>query len=137
MAQRTGALEAPAVEAQRKSASLWGDAFRRLLKNRLAVVGAIVVFILLILAIVGPYLTPFEYQAQDYAAVAKYAGRCRRSSRATSSAPTSSGVTCSAAYGRGADQHDGGDGGASRGAPHRPAGRRRGRAGSAAASTRS
>ena len=73
MAQRTGALEAPAVEAQRKSASLWGDAFRRLLKNRLAVVGAIVVFILLIVAIVGPYLTPFEYQAQDYAAVAKYA----------------------------------------------------------------
>ncbi len=74
MAQRTGALEAPAVEAQRKSASLWGDAFRRLLKNRLAVVGAVVVFVLLIVAIVGPYLTPFEFQAQDYAAVAKYGG---------------------------------------------------------------
>ena len=73
MAQRTGALEAPAIEAPRRSASLWGDALRRLLKNRLAIVGGVIVLLLMIVAIVGPYIAPFDYRAQDFPGLAAYA----------------------------------------------------------------
>lgn len=69
MANRTGALEAPAAATPRRSASLWGDAFRRLLKNRLAVVGGVIVLFLIFIAIAGPFLTPFSYRAQDLDAV--------------------------------------------------------------------
>ena len=74
MANRTDALEAPAAASTRKSASLWGDAFRRLLRNRLAVVGGIFVALFVLVAIFGPMITPFDYRAQDYAVVAEYGG---------------------------------------------------------------
>ncbi len=50
------------VRAQR---SLWHDAVRRLLKNRLSVVGLFILTLFLIAAIVGPYLTPYDFLAQD------------------------------------------------------------------------
>jgi oligopeptide transport system permease protein len=74
MANRTGALEAPAAATPRKSASLWGDAFRRLLKNRLAVVGGVIVLFLVFIAIAGPFLTPYSYRAQDLDAVREARG---------------------------------------------------------------
>lgn len=74
MANRTGALEAPAAATPRRSASLWGDAFRRLLKNRLAILGGIIVAFLVLVAIFGPFLTPYEYQAQDLQAVRQARG---------------------------------------------------------------
>lgn len=70
MANRAGVLEAPAAIKTRKPTSLWGDAYRRLLKNRLAVVGAVIVIFLILLAIFGPLLVPFEYRAQDLQALA-------------------------------------------------------------------
>ncbi len=73
MANRTQTLEAPAAATTRKSASLWGDAFRRLLKNRLAVLGGIIVGFLLLVAIFGPMITPFDYRAQDLAGLAQFA----------------------------------------------------------------
>ena len=63
MANRTGALEQPAV-AERRSASLWGDAWRRLIRNRLAVVGGVLVLTFFSLAILGPFIAPYEYQSQ-------------------------------------------------------------------------
>jgi oligopeptide transport system permease protein len=69
MANRTGTLEAPAAAAQRPSASLWGDALRRLLKNRLAVLGSIIVLGLVFIAIFGPMLAPYDYRYQDLDAV--------------------------------------------------------------------
>jgi peptide/nickel transport system permease protein len=45
--------------------SLWRDAWHRLIRNRLAVFGLIVVLILGFAAIFGPYLTPFDYLSQD------------------------------------------------------------------------
>ncbi len=70
MANQTQALEAPGA-LTRKPASLWGDAWKRLRRNKLALVGAFVVLFLIFIAIFGPYLTPYPYYAQNYADLAK------------------------------------------------------------------
>ena len=74
MANRTGALEAPAAAAERRSASLWGDAFRRLLRNRLAVLGGLFVLLFLFIAIFGSFIAPYDYREQDLAAVVAAGG---------------------------------------------------------------
>ncbi|KEO82061.1 ABC transporter permease [Tumebacillus flagellatus] len=52
----------------RQSLSYWADAWRRLKKNKLAMFGLIVLAALTILALIGPFLQPYDYQTQDYAA---------------------------------------------------------------------
>jgi oligopeptide transport system permease protein len=52
----------------RPSMSYWADAWRRLKKNRLAMVGLVVLILLTILAIIGPFVQPYSYQEQDLAA---------------------------------------------------------------------
>jgi oligopeptide transport system permease protein len=52
-----------------RSTGPWRDAFGRLLKNRLAVVGLVMVILLLLAGIFGPMLAPWPYQVQDLAAV--------------------------------------------------------------------
>ncbi|MGH2489606.1 MAG: ABC transporter permease [Candidatus Limnocylindria bacterium] len=69
MTEQTGAIEAGRPLQARRSAGLWGDAFRRLLRNRLAIVGGILVAFLLLVAVFGGFLTPWEYFNQDLAAV--------------------------------------------------------------------
>jgi len=44
-----------------KGRSLWEDARRRLLRNRGAVAGMVVLAVLVVAAIVGPHLTPYAY----------------------------------------------------------------------------
>ena len=44
---------------------LWSDAFRRLLRNRLSLIGLIVVLITYLTALAGPYLAPFDYLDQN------------------------------------------------------------------------
>jgi oligopeptide transport system permease protein len=63
MANRSGALEQPAA-ANERSTSLWGDAWRRLIRNRLAVVGGIFVLGLFFLLFFGPAIAPFPYEEQ-------------------------------------------------------------------------
>ena len=46
---------------ERPEVNLWKDAFRRLLKNKMAVLGGIIVIVLLILAIFAPYIAPYHY----------------------------------------------------------------------------
>ena len=53
----------------RQSAGLWSDAFSRLLKNRLAILGLILVLLLLFAGVFGPMLAPWPYQVQDLQAV--------------------------------------------------------------------
>jgi oligopeptide transport system permease protein len=53
----TAEAAAPAVRGR----SLWDDARRRLMGNRAAVASMIVLGVLVALAVVGPYLTPFPY----------------------------------------------------------------------------
>lgn len=57
------------VAQPRQSAGLWGDAFGRLLKNRLAILGLVLVTLLLLAGIFGPIIAPWPYQVQDLQAV--------------------------------------------------------------------
>jgi oligopeptide transport system permease protein len=47
------------------SSSLWSDALRRLIKNKAAVGGAIVLLILFILAALAPWIAPYPYAYQN------------------------------------------------------------------------
>jgi len=49
-----------------KGRSLWEDARRRLFRNRAAVVSIIVLGIIALLALVGPFLLAYPFDAQDY-----------------------------------------------------------------------
>jgi oligopeptide transport system permease protein len=57
------------------SASLWRDAFGRLRKNKLAMVGLILVGFVSFIAIFGSALAPYNYQDQDLAAVVANKGQ--------------------------------------------------------------
>lgn len=48
-----------------KGTSLWRDALRRLLKNKLAVFGAIVLVVVTAIAFAAPVIAPYEYDAQN------------------------------------------------------------------------
>jgi oligopeptide transport system permease protein len=48
----------------RKSESLWADAFRRLLHNRAAVAGGIVVGVLMFMALLAPFVAPRSFSQQ-------------------------------------------------------------------------
>jgi oligopeptide transport system permease protein len=52
-----------------KSAGLWTDAFARLRKNRLAIVGMVLVLLLLTAGVIGPFIAPWNYQVQDLQAI--------------------------------------------------------------------
>jgi oligopeptide transport system permease protein len=49
------------METAVKGRGLWDDARRRLARNRAAVTGALVLGLLILLAIVGPWLVPYRY----------------------------------------------------------------------------
>src|SRR6478752_192189 len=54
-----GELAVEAEASPRHQASLWGDAWRRLIRNRLALIGLVVVTTFLILAIFAPLIAPY------------------------------------------------------------------------------
>jgi oligopeptide transport system permease protein len=58
----TAALEHIPLE---KGASLWKDAFRRLRKNRLAVLGFFVMIVVTFISIITPWIAPYSYEKQD------------------------------------------------------------------------
>lgn len=58
--QRAGTRETAKIE------SLWWSAFRRLAKNRVAIIAAIFLGVLLACAVVGPFLLPHGYADQNY-----------------------------------------------------------------------
>lgn len=53
--------------ADDETVSLWHDAWQRLIRNKLAVVGMIMVVILAFAAAFGPLLTPYDFLSQDLA----------------------------------------------------------------------
>ena len=62
------------VVREHRSAGLWSDAWGRLRKNRLALVGLFMVLLLLFLGIFGPFIAPWPYAYQDLKAVAAGGG---------------------------------------------------------------
>ncbi|NKL65589.1 ABC transporter permease (plasmid) [Rhizobium beringeri] len=59
------AIPLSTIETVEEPVSLWRDAWYRLKRNRLAIFGLVIVVILAFTAIVGPYLTPYDYLSQD------------------------------------------------------------------------
>ena len=53
------------AEKVRPSLTYWQDAWRRLKKNKLSMIGVVTIIIVLLFALFGPYLTPFTYSDQD------------------------------------------------------------------------
>jgi oligopeptide transport system permease protein len=68
MTSQTVTAPASAVRG-RAPTGLWRDAWARLRKNRLAIVGLVLVIILVFLGVFGPYLAPYPYSQQDLKAV--------------------------------------------------------------------
>jgi oligopeptide transport system permease protein len=58
----------------RTSPGLWGDAWGRLRKNRLALLGLALVLTMLFLGVFGPLIAPWPYSHQDLKAVAAAGG---------------------------------------------------------------
>ena len=56
-----------AAQSERYTRGPWREAGRRLLRNRAAVVSGVVLAVLLVLAVVGPWASPYPYQKQDLA----------------------------------------------------------------------
>jgi oligopeptide transport system permease protein len=66
----TGSLtQTGAPVVARRSSGVWRDAFGRLRKNKLAMIGLFLVIGLFILGAVGPMLAPHKYYVQDVAAI--------------------------------------------------------------------
>ena len=59
-------IAAEATGAATSTSSLWRDAFRRLLKNRLAVAGGAVVILLVLIAIFADVLAPYSYTKTNF-----------------------------------------------------------------------
>jgi ABC-type dipeptide/oligopeptide/nickel transport system permease subunit len=62
-------LASGALSQRAASPGLWREALRRLLRSRLAVVSGILLLILAFLALFAPFVTPYDYTAQDYSAL--------------------------------------------------------------------
>jgi len=54
-----------------KERSLWGDAFRRLIRNRLSMIGLIIFALLFLMAVFGPLIAPYPYMEQNLKRVAE------------------------------------------------------------------
>ncbi|MFC8392151.1 ABC transporter permease [Streptomyces sp. NPDC057238] len=58
--------ELAATKETATGASLWREAFRRLKRSKMAIIGAVVIALFIVLAIVGPYIAPFSPTAQTW-----------------------------------------------------------------------
>lgn len=66
----TGSLaQTGAPVVARRSSGVWRDAFSRLRRNKLAMVGLVLVIALFIMGVVGPLIAPHKFYVQDVAAI--------------------------------------------------------------------
>jgi peptide/nickel transport system permease protein len=64
-----------ALKLTTKQRSLWGDAMRRLVRNRLSIIGLTITGLLLFTALFGPAVSPYSYTEQDLGHVAQLPSR--------------------------------------------------------------
>jgi len=55
----------------RPNISYWKDAWRRLRKNKVAMVSLVILIIVILMCLIGPYLSPFNFKDQDYSLLDK------------------------------------------------------------------
>lgn len=60
-----GNSQAEAEHISKPSLSFWKDVFMRFKKNKLAMFGLVVLILLIIMALIGPFLTPYDYREND------------------------------------------------------------------------
>lgn len=53
----------------RPSLTYWADAWRRLKENKLALLSLIALIVIVVMAIIGPVISPFEYDTQDFTVI--------------------------------------------------------------------
>ena len=63
---RAPSLVGAVIGAEVRSSSLWRDAFRRLLRNRLAMIGGVVIVVLVLIAIFADVLAPRPYTRTNF-----------------------------------------------------------------------
>ena len=56
---------APSLPPNENPASLWSDAWQRLIVNRFAIAGMAILVVLVVVALFGPWLTPHDYLSQS------------------------------------------------------------------------
>ena len=61
----TSTTAANSIESFEKGTSLWQDAWRRLRKNQLAVIGGITLMLVTLLCLLAPLVSPYGYEQQD------------------------------------------------------------------------
>ncbi len=64
----------PTEEVAEPSRGFWTDALARLLRTPAGVAGLLIVAILALIAVIGPFLLPYTYYEQDLEAVVAYGG---------------------------------------------------------------
>ena len=90
--ERTLKSSAALNEIKRPATTYWKDAWRRLRSNPVAMVSMGILALIVILAIVIPFVSPYAYDQQDYMAI--------NQGPSTGSARTPSAATSSCAAGR-------------------------------------
>jgi ABC-type dipeptide/oligopeptide/nickel transport system permease subunit len=60
------------AEGVRSHRTLWRDAFRRMRANRMAMIGAAIILVILFMAIFAPWVAPTGYADQDYDAISRF-----------------------------------------------------------------
>lgn len=60
------------MHAVRQHRTLWRDAVGRVMQNKLAMFGAIIILLILVLAVFAPLLAPHAYDEPNYAAISQH-----------------------------------------------------------------
>jgi oligopeptide transport system permease protein len=58
-------VSSPAFDAVEQGSSLWHDAWLRLRKNKLALMGGAVLLFMIVIALLTPWIAPYSYEAQN------------------------------------------------------------------------
>ena len=56
-------------QINRPSVSYWQNAYRKIRADKLAVIGFIFIFVMILIAVFGPIISPYTYDGQDYTAL--------------------------------------------------------------------
>ena len=75
----------PLAKRALRGTSLWRDAWRRLIRNKLAVAGGITVIGLCLVAIFADFIAPFSYTTPNFGRLNEFPSRDRKSTRLNSS----------------------------------------------------